>query len=163
MIERVCSVVETTVLGVWAGAMAGFAFLFAPAAFRIVTNTDTFATLIAKSIGNVGTFGVGCGAAAIACALMRATRRTARTAAFVRIVLVSSALAAGAYETGSVIPRMQATAAQIPGPLDSVPKTDPRRTAYDAQHRTSSRVYGVALLCVLAAAAFSSFRRDASA
>ncbi len=157
--ERLLTALETAMLGSWAGAMAGFAFVFAPIAIRIVPGLNIFAALVAAVIRGLGTLGAVCGGIAIAAALARAIGRDARPLAFVRIILVAISLGASAYETSAIIPRMESAASHIPGPLDSVPKDDPRRAAYDAQHATSSRVYGIALLCVLAALALAPFGR----
>jgi len=159
MMERIVTAVETAVLGLWAGAMAGFAFVFAPAAFRAVSAMDTFASLIASAIRGVGSLGAVCGGVAVLAALLRAREPRARGFAIARIALVAVAFAASTYETTVIIPRMEATAAQIPGPLDSVPKEDPRRAAYDEQHQASSRVYGAAFLCVLVALSLAPFGR----
>ena len=159
MIERLLTALEAAVLALWAGAMAGFAFVFAPIAIRIVPQMGTFAALIAAVIGGIGSFGAVCGAIAIAAAAARSFAPAARPLAFGRIALVAIGLAASAYETTAIIPRMEATAARIPGPIDSVPKNDPRRAAYDAEHKMSSRVYGLAFLCVLGAVALVPFGR----
>ncbi len=159
MLERILTALEVTVLGLWAGAMAGFAFIFAPVAFRTVPRLDTFATLVASVIRGIGSFGTLCGGIAIVAAIVRAKAPEARATAFVRIALVGIALGANAYEVKAIIPRMEATAAQIPGTLDSVDRSDPRRAAYAAQHRSSSRVYGAAFLCVVGAVALAAFGR----
>ncbi len=159
MSERLLIALESAVLGLWAGAMAGFAFVFAPIAIRIVPQLNTFAALVAAVIRGLGSLGAVCGGIAIAAALVRAIGRDARPLALVRIVLVAIGLGASAYETTAIIPRMESTASSIAGPLNSVPKDDPRRVAYDAQHATSSRVYGIAFVCVLAALAFAPFGR----
>ena len=159
MIERLLTALEATVLALWLGAMAGFAFVTAPIAIRIVPRMDTFAALIAAVIRGVGSFGTVCGAIAIVAALGRAVVPAARPLALGRIALVAVGLAASAYESTTIIPRMEATAALIPGAIDSVPKDDPRRAAYDAEHKTSSRVYGLAFLCVLGAVALVPFGR----
>ncbi len=159
MIERLLTALEAAVLALWAGAMAGFAFVFAPIAIRIVPRMDTFAALIAAVIRGVGSFGTVCGTIAILAAAARALIPAARAPALGRIVLVAIGLGAASYETTTIIPRMQATAARIPGAIDSVPKDDPRRVAYDAEHKTSSRVYGLAFLCVLGAVVLAPFGR----
>ncbi len=159
MIERLLIALEAAVLALWAGAMAGFAFVFAPIAIKIVPRMDTFSALIAAVIRGVGSFGTVCGAIAVAAALARATVPGARSFAVARIALVAVGLAASAYESRTVIPGMEATAAKIAGPIDSVPKEDPRRAAYDAQHKISSRVYGLAFLSVLGAVALAPFGR----
>lgn len=160
MFDRIVTAIETTALGLWAGSMAGFAFIFAPIAIRWVPRMDTFAALIAATIRGIGGFGSVCGGIAIVAALAR-LGGAGRRLAIARVLLVAVALGASAYESGTIIPNMEATAAQIAGPIDSVPKTDPRRAAYDAQHRASSRVYGAAFLCVVAALALAAFGRPA--
>jgi len=159
MLERLFTAVEAAVLALWAGAMAGFAFVFAPIAIRIVPRLDTFATLIGAVIRGLGSFGAVCGAIAIAASLGRSIAPEGRKLALARIALVAVGLAASGYETSAIIPRMEATAAAIPGPLDSVEKSDPRRASYDAEHKNSTRVYGTAFLCVLAAAVLVPFGR----
>jgi hypothetical protein len=159
MIERLLIALEAAVLALWAGSMAGFAFVVAPIAIRIVPRMDTFAALVGAVIRGVGSFGTVCGAIAVVAALGRAISPGARPLALGRIALVAVGLAASAYESNAIIPRMEATAAQIPGPIDSVPKSDPRRAAYDAEHTSSSRVYGLAFLCVLGAVALVPFGR----
>jgi hypothetical protein len=159
MLERCLTALEVAVLGLWAGAMAGFAFVFAPVAIKIVPRMDTFAALIASVIRALGPFGVACGSLAIVAATIRATAASGRKLALARIVLVIVGLGASAYETRAVIPRMEATGATIAGPIDSVPKSDPRRVAYDREHTTSTRVYGTAFLCVLGALGLAAFGR----
>ena len=159
MIERLLIALEAAVLALWAGAMAGFAFVVAPIAIRIVPQMDTFATLIGAIVRGIGSFGTVCGAIAVVAALGRAISPTARPLAIGRIALIAVGLAASAYESTAIIPKMEATAALIPGPIDSVPKSDPRRAAYDGQHKASSRVYGLAFLCVLGAVALAPFGR----
>ncbi len=159
MVQRVLTAIETTVLALWAGAMAGFAFVFAPIAIRIVPNLDTFGALIGAVIRGLGGFGTACGSIAIVLALARATAVAARPLASVRIGLVAVGLAASAYENAKIVPNMEATARAIPGALDSVPKSDPRRMRYDAEHAKSTRVYGLAFLCVLGAVALAPFGR----
>jgi len=162
MFERLLTALEVAVLGLWAGAMAGFAFVFAPVAIKIVPRMDTFATLIASVIRALGPFGIVCGSIAIVAAGVRAGARSGRRLALLRIALVAIGLGASAYETSSVIPRMETTASAIPGPIDSVEKTDPRRVAYDDEHKTSTRVYGTAFLCVLGALSLAAFGRKRS-
>jgi len=162
MFERIVTAVEAAVLALWAGAMAGFAFVFAPIAIRIVPEMGTFATLIGAFIRGLSSFGSACGAIAIVASLVRSVAPEARKLALGRIALVAVGLVASAYETQTIIPRMEATAALIPGAIDSVPKDDPRRAAYDEEHHQSTRVYGLAFLCVLAAVVLVPFgrRRD---
>ena len=159
MIDRILTALEAAVIALWAGAMAGFAFVFAPIAIRIVPEMGTFAALIGAFIRGLSSFGAACGGIAIAAAALRALAPEGRKLAVARIALVAVGLVASGYETTTIIPRMEATAAQIPGAIDSVPKDDPRRAAYDEQHHQSTRVYGLAFLCVFAAVMLAPFGR----
>ncbi|MBD5604665.1 MAG: DUF4149 domain-containing protein [Candidatus Eremiobacteraeota bacterium] len=162
MLERSVVAVEGAVLGLWAGAMAGFAFVFAPIAFRTVPDMGTFSALIGAFIRGLAPFGNVCGGVAIAAALVRAVAPEARGLAIGRVGLVAIGLVASGYETAVIVPHMEATAAQIPGAIDTVPKDDPRRVAYDEEHHRSTRVYGLAFLAVLAAATLVPFGRRRS-
>lgn len=160
MPERLLTAVECAALGLWAGALAGFAFVVAPLAIRIVTPLDSFAALVSAVIRALGTFGVICGGIAAASAAARALLApTARPLAVARIALVVIGIGASAYETSAIVPQMEATARSIPGAIDSVPKSDPRRAAYDSEHAQSSKVYGIAFLCVLIALLCTPFGR----
>ncbi len=150
--ERLALALESVALGVWAGAMFGFAFVFAPAAFRAVHDLGTFGGLVANAIDGVASVGTVCGGVAVVAALVRAAlARDARPLARAALVLV--ALLASGYESRAIVPEMARVAATIPGALDSVPKSDARRAAYDALHARSTQVYGLAFLCVAGALA----------
>ncbi len=161
MFVRFLTALESVALGLWAGALAGFAFIIAPLAIRSVTPLDAFATLVAGIIRALTSFGAVCGGIALASAAVRSVAPAARRLALARIALVIIGVGAATYETTTIVPRMQSTARSIPGQIDSVPKTDPRRAAYDAEHTASSRVYGLAFLCALTALALAPFGRPA--
>jgi hypothetical protein len=155
MPRRLFAVVEALALALWIGALAGFAFVYAPIAFNVVTDLDRFAALVARTIRALTVLGFVCGPIAIGAALIRSRWAPARLLAFTRILLVALALALGAYDAYAVVPRMETTLRSFHGPFVKVPKSDPRRIAYDDLHAESSRVYGAALLLGLAAIAIS--------
>ncbi len=130
MIAKVLYVVRIVLLGLWVGAMAGFAFLFAPIAFANVGPTHAFAATIAASVRAVTAFGtvIGILAALITLGIQGETARRK-----ISIVLcIAIAIAFGILETQAIVPRMEAT------PLMTA--------AYDALHRQSSGVYSIVLL-----------------
>jgi hypothetical protein len=151
MLARIFAVSETLVLAVWIGGLAGFAFVFAPIAFRIVTDLDAFATLTARTITALTQMGYVCGAIAIVAALARSRTSASPRPAFIRAGLVALALGLSAYDAKVILPEMQAASAAFGVPFNDVAKTDPRRIAYDEMHKKSSRVYGGALLLAAAA------------
>ena len=160
MFERIAIVVESLALALWMGAMAGFAFIFAPIAFRTIGNMTTFGAVTGGVLRALSALGIVCGLIAMAASLMRPWNRDSIRLRLLRNALICVAFAATAYEQQAVLPKMEATAALIPGAIDSVPKEDPRRIAYDAEHSKSTRVYGLAFLCVAAATALSAFGRS---
>lgn len=144
MISNVLYVVRIVLLGLWVGAMAGFAFLFAPIAFAHVGPTPAFAATIAASVRAITATGVVAG---ILAALITMLLRFDSPRRKITIVLcIAVAIAFGAVETWVIVPKMEST------PLQTA--------AYDALHRQSSAVYSGVLLFALAALVMSSTSRQ---
>jgi hypothetical protein len=138
--------IRTVALALWVGAMAGFAFLYAPIAFSHVGPTQAFAATIAASIRALTLWGDVLGAIALAVTLF--AKIATRTLAIATSVCIAAAILLGAIETRVIVPAMETTPLLTP--------------AYDALHRQSSGVYGAALLCALAALAMTSWRRSSA-
>jgi Domain of unknown function (DUF4149) len=132
------------ILGLWVGATVGFAFVFAPIAFAHIGATPPFAATIAACLQTI--VRIGGWIAVVAAAITVFAGLESRRAAAVIVGLLALAIACGAYETSFIIPQMQQTPLLTP--------------TYEALHRESSSVYGVALLAVLIALGVSS-RRNA--
>ena len=148
-LDRVLAAVEIPALGLWLGAACGFAFVFAPAAFRIVGSVDLpqFAALTATVLRELAIVGPACGIVAIVAAILRARDAADRTNDIVRVGLVVIALALVAVETFAIVPQMAAM-------------TDLRSPDYLALHHESSLVYGGSVLCVIAALILAAVRSD---
>ena len=142
--QRIAAVIEIVALGVWVGASAAFAFLFAPLAFGIVggRNLGAFAALIAHSVDALAAWGEVAGTVAIACALL--------LRAWPRVLLVALALVCVTYETRVIVPAMTALG-------------DPASPAYHALHARSTQVYGAALLAAAVALILAAASRPAGA
>ena len=147
--DRVLATIEIPALGIWLGALAGFAFVSAPLAFRIVAPLDVgrFATLTASTIGTLTLWGYVLGGIAIVVALLRSVWAGERTADFLRAALVAVALGLATYQQRAIVPQMEAA-------------TDLRSEAYAALHQQSSVVYGGVVLLVLGALVLAAARRD---
>ena len=130
------------ILGLWVGAMAGFAFVFAPIAFAHIGASAAFAATIAACVQTI--VRTGNWAAVAAAAITVFAGLESRRAAAVIVGLLALAIACGAYETAVIVPQMQQTPLLPP--------------AYEALHRESSSVYAGALLAALIALAASSRR-----
>ncbi|MBV9438922.1 MAG: DUF4149 domain-containing protein [Candidatus Eremiobacteraeota bacterium] len=147
-LDRLLAAIEIPALGVWLGALAGFAFVSAPLAFRIVAPHDLarFSELTVATLVRLSTWAAVLGAVAIAAAIGRAVQAADRISEAIRILLVAVALALVAYERFGVIPAMRALG-------------DPGSPAFHALHGRSTVVYGGVLLCVLAALVSAAARR----
>jgi hypothetical protein len=147
--DRILAAVEIPALGLWLGALCGFAFLFAPVAFRIVGGTDVarFATLTATVLAALAPAGYVCGGLAILIALVRSREAGERTFDFTRALLILIALGLIWYQTAAIVPAMAAT-------------TDFTSAAYHSLHERSRIVYGAALALGLVALIMAAARKD---
>ena len=123
--------------------MAGFAFLFAPAAFAHVGPIPAFASTIAACVREITQVGDWLAVAAVAITVF--VRLESRRMAAIIVACLIIAVAAGFVETQLIVPKMEST------PLETA--------AYDALHRQSSSVYSVVLLSALVAFTLSARRQ----
>ena len=135
-------VLRALAIALWVGALAGFAFLFAPIAFHTIGPTAQFAAMIAATLRALTAFGWACALVALGATFAIPGCRKRGTLIFGAIVAAMALL--GLYEVIAVIPAMETLKLQTP--------------AYAALHKTSSLVYGAALLLGLIAIAMISVR-----
>lgn len=147
-LDRILAAVEIPALGLWLGALCGFAFIFAPAAFSIVPDLKQFASLTTANLRVLGDVGAVCGGIAIVVALIRSLDAADRTIDIVRAVLVLVALLLVAYETFAIVPAILAI-------------TDVHSADFAALHQRSSQVYGGVVIFALAALILAAVRSDA--
>ncbi|GAC1614808.1 MAG: hypothetical protein NVS9B12_15430 [Vulcanimicrobiaceae bacterium] len=117
-------------IALWVGAMAGFAFIFAPTAFHVIGPTPVFATTIAATLRALTAFGFGCAVVAALATLALPGRFGRKSIVFAFAIAAMCGLSF--FEIASVVPQMERT------PL--------RTGAYEKLHRQSSRVYTAVLL-----------------
>jgi hypothetical protein len=147
-LDRCLAAVEIPAIGLWLGALCGFAFIFAPNAFHLVPDIGQFASLTEANLRELSLVGAVCGGIAIVLALIRSLDAADRTNDIVRAVLLLIALGLVAYETLAIVPAMTAL-------------TDLHSSAFDDLHRQSSQVYGGVVLLALAALVLAAVRGDA--
>jgi hypothetical protein len=147
--DRVLAAIEIPALGVWLGALVGFAFVSAPLAFRIVAPLDVgrFAALTAQTLGSLTVWGYVLGGVALVVVLLRSAAAGDRTWDFGRAVLLALALGLAMYQQRTILPEMIAT-------------TDVRSDDYRALHQRSTQVYGAVVVFVFAALVLAAVRRD---
>ena len=147
-LDRILAAVEIPAIGLWLGALCGFAFIFAPAAFRLVPDVTQFASLIATNLRVLGDVGAICGGLAIVVALARSFDAADRTSDIVRAGLILIALLLVGYDTFAIVPAMAAI-------------TDVHSPDFAVLHQHSTQIYGGVVVLVLAALVMASVRGDA--
>jgi len=134
--DRILAAIEIPALGIWTGAQIGFAFLFAPIAFKAIADPVRFASVVSPVFAALGTFGYVCGGVALAVAVVRAARADDRTADIFRAVAIALASGLLVYHQTTIVAAMAA----IP---------DVSSAAYHALHDRSRIIYGgVLILCL---------------
>ena len=146
-LDRSLAAVEIPALGLWMGALLGFAFIFAPRAFHIVADVTQFAALTATNLAILAEVGYVSGAIAIVAAIVRSRDAADRTNDIIRIGLILIALALVGIQSATIIPAM--TAAQ-----------DVHSAAYHDLHARSTAVYGGVVLLGFAALIMAAVRGE---
>jgi hypothetical protein len=148
-VDRILAAIEIPALGLWLGALCGFAFIFAPIAFRIVAPLDIgrFAALTSAILAALEIVGYVCGGVAIVMALWRSLEAGDRIFDFVRALLIAGALALVWFQSRSIVPAMAAV-------------TDVHSAQYHALHSRSTIVYGGVVLLGLIAIVMAAARRE---
>lgn len=143
MVFRMARGARMLALGLWVGAMTGFAFVVAPIVFHILGPTSQFAAIVAATVVAIAAFGYACGGVALAATavLLRARKRSS----IAILILVAAMLLGSWYEVHAIVPLMQHTPLHTP--------------AYDRLHQRSSTLYAGILLAGLIAWVLGS-RRD---
>src|SRR5262249_29865695 len=134
-------------LGLWLGALCGFAFIGAPTAAHTITDTSQFARLTTGSLAMLADVGYVCGAIAIAAALLRSKDAADRTADIIRAALIVLALGLVLYESFAIVPELNTI-------------TDTHGEAFRALHDRSTTVYGGVVLLGLVALIAAAVRTD---
>lgn len=133
-------------LGLWVGALAGFAFFFAPPTFAAMGPTAQFAALIAGIIERLTDLGYVCAVLAVLALAMLMRRSVAPRTTIASILLIGLMAALSWFEASSIVPQMRVTAIRTP--------------AYAGLHHRSSTVYGTVLILGVIALSLAALRRD---
>jgi hypothetical protein len=146
-LDRILAAVEIPALGLWLGAMCGFAFITAPAAAHVVADGAQFAALTTTTLAVLADVGYVCGGLAIAAALLRSRDAADRTSDIIRAALLVVALGLVAYESLAVVPELTAV-------------TDIHGETFRTLHDRSTAVYGGVVLLGMVALVMAAVRTD---
>jgi hypothetical protein len=147
-LDRILAAVEIPAIGLWLGALCGFAFIFAPVAFRLVPDGTQFADLTIANLRILADVGTVFGFTAFIVALVRSFDAADRTNDFFRAALIAVALLLVAYETYGIVPAMATIA-------------DVHSQAFADLHQRSIEVYGGVVAFALVALIMAAIRTDA--
>lgn len=147
-LDRILAAVEIPAIGLWLGALCGFAFIFAPAAFRLVPDVTQFSSLTASNLRALGVVGAICGGLAIVVALIRSLDASDRTSDIVRAALILVALILVGYDTFAIVPAVAAV-------------TNVHSPEFAELHHRSTQVYGGVVVLTFVALVMAAVRGDA--
>lgn len=146
-LDRVLAAVEIPALGLWLGAMCGFAFITAPAAARTIPDAGQFAALTTSTLAVLADVGYVCGGLAIAAALLRSREAADRTNDILRAGLLVVALCLVAYESLAIVPELTTI-------------SDLHGDAFRSLHDRSTFVYGGVVFFGIVALVMAAVRTD---
>ena len=138
-LDRVFAAIEIPALGLWLGALCGFAFIFAPAAFHLVSDLTQFAALTSANLRALATLGYACGGIAAVLALVRSREAADRTNDIARACCVIVALLFLGWEMAFVVPAMAAMVTAPTETTECLKSRPPRRMTSREGWLTSSR------------------------
>lgn len=124
--EPIFTTAEVAATALWTGASAGFAFVSAPLAFKLVPDREQFASITEGTLARLTTLANVAGGIAVAAAILRKSP--------LRAAFGLSALGLLAYHQRTIVPSMSREHVQIGTP------------EYDRLHQQSTRVFGSALM-----------------
>lgn len=141
-------------VGVWVGAMAGFA-VTAPQIFAAFgADRQAAGNLAGDMIWRLNVVGLGLGALALICLLPRLREPVNRW----RTALLLGALGLAAFGALYIFPQM--AMAQPPKPIQQYAVTDPVRVTYNKWHERSRQVFSGAIILGAGVVVLGSFRKE---
>jgi len=139
-------------LGAWAGAMAFFAFVVAPAAFAVLPSRHLAGELVTRIVGAADAVGILAAALILLTALFsRPATAWRRPSGALSLTLYGLLLLAPALSSGLISPRLLAMRQAMGRPIEAVAESDPLRVTFNQLHQASVALLTVALVAALVA------------
>ncbi|NUQ20816.1 MAG: DUF4149 domain-containing protein [Gemmatimonadaceae bacterium] len=145
---RTAAAAQLLVAGSWLGAGTLFAAAVAPAAFAVLPTRALAGALVGRVLPVIFYWGLAAGVALIVLARGSHGRRLV-TAGTVAGLITAVSCAVGQLV---VAPRIERVRAAIPGAVEDLPRTDPRRVAFGRLHGASVLWLGAGMLAAVVAA-----------
>ena len=148
--EQLVASIEALLLTVWLGGMIFFSLAVAPTVFAVLPTRELAGQVVSSLIGKLELIGLVCGPLLLLLQLFAWPKRGAeaksRVLRVILLVLMTLLVAASRFWVSA---KMHALRAQIGGPIDNIPVTDPLRVEFNALHGVSVSLMGATLLAGL--------------
>lgn len=145
--EQLIASVEALLLTIWLGGMIFFSFAVAPTVFAVLPTRELAGQVVNGLIGKVEWIGLVCGPLLLLSQRFAWPKRDAEAKSRVlRIIMLGLMTLLVAASRFYVSAKMHALRAQINGPIDDIPITDPLRVEFNALHGLSVGLMGAALI-----------------
>ena len=145
--EQVVAGLEALLLTVWLGAMVFFSFAVAPTVFALLPTRELAGQVVNSLIAKLELLGLICGPLLLLSQLFvwpkRETEAKARVVRVILLALMTLLVAASRFWVSA---KLHALRAQLNGPIDDLPVTDPLRVEFSALHGVSVSLMGATML-----------------
>ena len=146
--------VRLILLGMWLGAAVYFSAVVAPSAFAVLRSYQTLnAAEIAGAIVNRNLAAINLSGFVIGVALLVTGfvkfRKVALWSFIIEMISVTVLSLATALGNWLIAPKLRALRLALPGPIDQLSVTDPRRVSFDQLHAYSVKALSVAMIAAL--------------
>ncbi|HTJ24783.1 MAG TPA: hypothetical protein VMA36_01340 [Candidatus Limnocylindria bacterium] len=157
ILEGSLGAIEACADALWVGAGAGFAFS-SPITFHLVEDRDVFSQITGQTLDRLTRVAYVAASVAAGAAFVRSVLGDgSRENDLARASANLAAICLFRYHQRAIVPAMAETQRSMGG-FREVAEDDPRRIAYRALHKRSTRVFGGALLLGMGALALAAFR-----
>jgi hypothetical protein len=148
--EQLVASVEALLLTVWLGGMIFFSLATAPTVFAVLPTRELAGQVVNSLIGKLEWIGLVCGPLLLLSQGFawpkRDTEAKSRVLRMVMLGLMTLLVMASRFWVSA---KMHLLRAQIGGPIDDIPITDPLRVEFNALHGVSVSLLGATLLAGL--------------
>jgi uncharacterized membrane protein len=136
---------------VWIGGIIFFSFVVAPALFSMLSSPSMAGSIVSRALSTLHFAGLACGAIFLAASFLTPLQHTKPVRALIGLMLLATAIS-----QFGVAPQMHHIREAVGGSIESLPKQDAGRAAFDKLHEISVVLEGATLLLGLGVVAFLS-------
>ncbi|MFL6214776.1 MAG: DUF4149 domain-containing protein [Blastocatellia bacterium] len=145
--EQLIASVEALLLTLWLGGMIFFSLAVAPTVFAVLPTRELAGQVVNSLIGKLEWIGLICGPLLLLSQLFAWPKRdTEAKSRVLRIVMLGLMTLLVMGSRFWVSAKMHLLRAQIGGPIDDIPITDPLRVEFNALHGVSVSLMGATML-----------------